>query len=68
MALAALHWTLDKLSQESGVPRIAVARFQSANHTKPVNQEHVDAMQQAFERAGVQFSRKSARLIVSVPE
>ncbi len=68
MALSALYWTLDDLAAKSAVPRITVARFQSANDSKPVPEHHIKAMQDAFERAGVQFSRKGALLVVAVPQ
>ena len=65
MALAALRWTLDELAASSGVPRITVARYQTG---KPVAAASVSAMKIAFKLAGVKFDRRSARLIVSVPE
>lgn len=65
MARAALKWSLTDLAQASGVGRATAARFELG---QAVEADKVAAMQQALEEHGAQFSRRSGRIGVSVPE
>ena len=65
MGRAALEWNAKRLADEAGLGSATVARFELG---RPVATETITRMQSAMEAAGVQFSRKDAFLVVSVPE
>ena len=65
MARAALKWSLTDLSLAAKVGRATAARFELGEQ---VNDSSIATMRQAFEHAGVQFTRRASRIGVSVPE
>ena len=65
MGRAALNWSGKDLAEAARVSALTVVRFEGG---QAVRADSLAAMQSAMEAAGVQFSRRSARLIVSVPE
>ena len=65
MGRAALNWTGKDLADAAGVSALTVVRFEGG---QAIRAESLAAMQSAMEAKGVQFARRSARLIVSVPE
>lgn len=65
MARAAIGWRAADLAEAAGVHRITVARFEGG---KAIDAESLAAMQKALEERGAQFSRRSGRVAVAVPE
>lgn len=65
MARAALKWSLSDLAAAASIGRATVARFELG---ESVGERPVQAMQDALSKAGAQFSRRSARVGVTVPE
>ena len=65
MGRAGLEWNARRLADKAGLGSATVARFELG---QPVAAETITKMQTAMEEAGVQFSRKGALLVVSVPD
>lgn len=65
MARAALGWSTHDLAKAAGVGRITVVRFEAG---EPVGDETRDKLAAALSGSGAQFSRRSGRVSVSVPE
>lgn len=65
MARAALGWSLDALSEESGVNRWTILRFEQGE-TAP-RARNREALRVAFERAGVRFLSEGANTGGVVP-
>ena len=65
MARVALKWTTDDLAAHAGIGRMTVARFERGDSVAAFS---VDAMRAALVEAGADFSHKSGRVGVTVPE
>lgn len=67
MARAALEWSLPDLAAKSGVARITCARFETGKGGA-VSPDAIAKMQKALAEAGADFTRKSGKIGVLVPE
>lgn len=65
MGRAALDWSAKQLAAAAGIGSVTVARFEGGATVSP---DSITAMQTAMEANGVQFARRSARLVVSFSE
>lgn len=65
MARVAIGWRAADLAEAAGVHRVTVARYESGG---TVDAQSLAAMQKALEAEGAQFSRRSGRVGVTVPE
>ena len=65
MARVGLKWTTDDLAEKANVGRMTVARFERGDN---VAESSIDKMRDALSRAGADFSRKSGKIGVAVPE
>jgi transcriptional regulator with XRE-family HTH domain len=65
MARVGLSWSADHLSGKCGVSRITIARFESG---QAVAAASVDAIHAALNAAGADFTRKSGKVGVAVPD
>ena len=65
MARAALGWSTHQLAEAAGINRITVVRFEKG---EGVADESASAIEKALTGNGAQFSRRSGRVGVSVPE
>lgn len=65
MARAALQWSLPDLAEKSGVARITCARFETGGS---VSLDKVEKMRKALADAGADFTRRTGRVGVTVPE
>ncbi|MBW8296189.1 helix-turn-helix domain-containing protein [Sphingopyxis sp.] len=65
MARVGLKWTTDDLAAKAAVGRMTVARFERGDS---VAGSSVDKMRAALEVAGADFTRKSGKVGVVVPE
>lgn len=65
MARVGLRWTTDDLAEYAGVGRMTVARFERGDQ---VSAESIEKMHGALANAGAQFSHRSKRVGVTVPE
>lgn len=54
-ARSMLDWSRERLSQKSGVGISALMRFESADGVPSGNIKTFDAVQKAFEQAGIEF-------------
>lgn len=64
MARAGLGWTLDDLSERSGVGRRTVAKFELGGSVRPDN---VETLRHTFVKAGVEFLNGGKSVGVRVP-
>ena len=55
MARAHLKWTLEELAKRAGVGLSTVRRMESANGPPPSTVANLQAVQRAFEAAGIEF-------------
>lgn len=65
MARVGLKWTTDDLAEKAGVGRMTVARFERGDN---VAESSVDKMRDALTNGGADFTRKSGKVGVTVPE
>jgi len=65
MARTAFGWSTHELAKRAGVARITVARFEAG---ESVAKDSLLKIEQALMLAGAQFSRRSGRIGVSVPD
>lgn len=65
MARVGLKWTTDDLAEKASVGRMTVARFERGDS---VAESSVNKMRDALASAGADFSRKSGKVGVAVPE
>lgn len=65
MARMGLNWLANDLAKASGLTRVTIARFESGHPMAPTS---IDKMRAALEAAGADFTRKSGKVGVAVPE
>lgn len=65
MARAALGWRAQDLADASGVGPATIARFELG---RDIAEENRAKLRDALQQAGAQFSRRSGRVGVTVPE
>ena len=65
MARAALKWSINDLRDAAGVGRMSVARFEAGDN---IADDTKAKLEKALLDAGAQFSKRSGRVSVSVPE
>ena len=65
MARAGLGWRASDLAEKAGIGSATVARFELGENVADSSR---DAMRQALEAGGVQFTRRAGRVGASVPE
>lgn len=65
MARVGLKWTTDDLAANAGVGRMTVARFERGDK---VAESSVAKMRDALASGGANFTRKSGKVSVTVPE
>jgi transcriptional regulator with XRE-family HTH domain len=65
MARNGLGWTLSDLAKAAGVGRATAARFELG---EPVSDTVHTKLEKALTDAGAQFTRRAARVGVTVPE
>ena len=65
MARCGLGWSAQELADNAGVGRMTVVRIEAG---KNVEEVALDRVSDALAKAGAQFSRRSGRLGVTVPE
>lgn len=65
MARVGLKWTTDDLAEKASVGRMTVARFERGDN---VAESSIDKMRDALVNGGADFTRKSGKVGVAVPE
>ena len=65
MARMGLGWHANDLARESGLTRVTIARFESGH---PMAPSSIEKMRNALVEAGADFTRRTGRVGVTVPE
>lgn len=65
MARAGLGWSAADVAEAAGLTRLTVARYESG---KGISAESQAAIERALTEAGAQFSRRTGKVAVAVPE
>ena len=64
MARAALHWTQEKTAEETGVPKVSLARFESL--TGALTTTQLGMLIDGYEDAGITFHHEDRTIGISL--